>query len=161
MVDQDVIKVLVDSFYLVNIPYYHVYKRFLLDGYELEKGDGTPLYGFGNNDIPVRGTITLQVVFGTEPAQIGTMVKFYVVDIASLYNAIIGRLTLANLRAVTSTSHMKIKISTPYMVKEMKASPDTSRTCYNTALCIAQTTPKKPKEDKGKEKAVMTISHQM
>lgn len=121
---QDVVKILVDNSSSVHILYYLTFKMMLLDGYELQDEDRTPLYDFENNLIPIMGTVTLPVVFGIEPQQIGLMVKFYVVDKASSYNAMIDRPTLANLKAITSMSHMKMKFPTPSVVWEMKAFPE-------------------------------------
>lgn len=82
------------------------------------------------------------------------MVKFYVIDGASLYNAILGWPNLANLRAITSITHMKMKFLTPYGIGEVCADQEVSRVCYSTALNLAQTTSKK-KKDNGK--GIMTI----
>lgn len=49
----------------------------MLDGYEIEPCKESLLYGFGNNLVSIRGTISLPVVFGSEPCQVGSMIKFY------------------------------------------------------------------------------------
>jgi hypothetical protein len=40
------------------------------------------------------------------------MVKFLLIDRPSAYNAILGRTALNNLKAITSTPHLKIKFPT-------------------------------------------------
>lgn len=132
--NQNVVKILVDNGSSVNILYYHAYNRMFLDGYEIELCREPPLYGFGNNLVPIHGTINLPVVFGIEPCQVETIVKFYVINGASSYNAILGRPTLANLRVITSITHMKMKFPTPYKVGEVRDNQQTSRVCYSTAL---------------------------
>jgi hypothetical protein len=48
------------------------------------------------------------------------MVKFLLVDQPSAYNAIIGRASLNELKAVTSTPHLKMKFLTEEGVGEVK-----------------------------------------
>ena len=73
----------------------------------------TPLYGFAGTPVMPAGSIDLPLTAGTSPCQITLMVTFLVVQCPSTYNAIIGRPTLNNLRAVTSTYHLKVKFPTP------------------------------------------------
>jgi len=48
------------------------------------------------------------------------MVKFLLIDQPSAYNAILGRTALNNLKAITSTSHLKMKFPTLQGVGEVK-----------------------------------------
>lgn len=66
------------------------------------------------------GTITLFVLTGRTPFTAFVMVDFLVVKAPSLYNAILGKLTLNNLRAVTSTFYLKMKFPTPQGVGEIQ-----------------------------------------
>lgn len=70
------------------------------------------LYGFGNNAVPIHGYIDLPTSFGTAPQEVTALVRYHVLDIASPYNAIIGRPTLFLLGAIISTPHMKVKFLT-------------------------------------------------
>lgn len=54
------------------------------------------------------------------------MVKFYVVHVDSNYNAILGRITLLALRAITSIPHLKIKFLTEFGVEEVLGGQDMS-----------------------------------
>ena len=60
-----------------------------------------PLVGFGGTRVLPLGAITLSVVVGDYPQQIGKHVTFLVVDYSSAYNAILGRPTLNSWKAVT------------------------------------------------------------
>ena len=73
----------------------------------------TLLYGFAGTPVMPAGSIDLPITIGTSPCQITLMVTFLIVQCPSTYNAIIGRPTLNNLRAVTSTYHLKVKFPTP------------------------------------------------
>jgi hypothetical protein len=66
------------------------------------------------------------------------------------YNAIIGRTALNDLKAVTSTPHLGMKLLTEEGVKVVKGDQKEARRCYNLSL---KSTPKqrnlgeKAKED--------------
>ena len=56
---------------------------------------------------------------GFYPQHITMEVNFLVVDCSSLYNAIVGRLTLNNWRAATSTYHLSVKFLMGYVIGEV------------------------------------------
>ena len=80
------------------------------------------------------GTITLPVVVGSCPQQITKKVNFLVVDCSSSYNAIIGRPTLNNWKAVTSTYHLSVKFPTEYGVGQVQGVQLATRECYLAML---------------------------
>ncbi|KAK1382820.1 hypothetical protein POM88_020555 [Heracleum sosnowskyi] len=133
-----------------------------IDDQDVRKGEKKaedtrgPLYGFGNHDVPIQGTIDLPTTFGTAPQEVTALVKYYIIDIASSYNVIIGRPTLFFLGAIISTPHMKVKFPTGWGTGELKSDSEASRLCYTASLCLAQTNPRKRKyyeEPKGKGSA--------
>jgi len=71
-----------------------------------------PLVGFAGEQVLPVGSIELPVTAGDYPTTKTIMVKFLLIDRPSAYNAIIGRTTLNDLKAITSTSHLKIKFPT-------------------------------------------------
>ena len=77
------------------------------------------LVGFRGMKVQPVCTITLSVVVEAYPKQITKEVNFLVVDCSSSYNAIIGRPTLNNWKAVTSTYHLSIKFPTEYRVGQV------------------------------------------
>jgi hypothetical protein len=62
------------------------------------------------------------------------MVKFLLVDRPSAYNATIGRITLNELKVVTSTPHLCMKFPTAKGVKVVKGDQVVARQRYNTTL---------------------------
>ena len=82
------------------------------------------------------GTITLLVVVGAYPQQVTRNVNFLVVDCSSSYNAIIGRPTLNNWKAVTSTYHLLVKFPTKYRVGEVQGDQLAARECYLAMLAM-------------------------
>ena len=80
------------------------------------------------------GTIPLPVVVGSCLQQITKKVNFLVVDCSSSYNAIIGRPTLKNWKAVTSTYHLSVKFPTEYGVGQVQGVQLAARECYLAML---------------------------
>ncbi|KAK3026486.1 hypothetical protein RJ639_041783 [Escallonia herrerae] len=58
------------------------------------------------------------------------MLDFVVVRVPSAYNAILGRTSLNQLKAVVSTYHMKMKFPTEHGIGEVKGDQVVARQCY-------------------------------
>jgi hypothetical protein len=58
------------------------------------------------------GSIELPLTARAILKQVTIMVKFLLIDRPSIYNAIIKRMVLNQLRAITSTPHLKMKFPT-------------------------------------------------
>nr|XP_017256340.1 PREDICTED: uncharacterized protein LOC108225896 [Daucus carota subsp. sativus] len=145
---QDVRKVLVDNGSSADIIFRHTLRRMILGGQVEERSVEDfrgPLYGFGNNAVPIQRTIDLPTTFGTCPKEVTALVKYHIVDIASSYNVIIGRPTLFYLGANISTPHMKVKFPTANGSGELVSDHWASRSCYAASISLAQTKPKKRK----------------
>lgn len=140
--NHDVKKTLVDNGSSVDVLFAHTLDRMQLGSLRLETSKEQSLYGFGHNVVPIQGIIHLPVIFGTEPRKVRHMVKFYVINIPSSYNAILGRLSLTKLRAITSTPHLKVKFSTPKGVGELKAESGMAETCYGAEVALGETSRK-------------------
>ena len=82
------------------------------------------------------GTITLPVVVGTYPQQIAKEVNFLIVDCSSSYNAIIGRPTLNNWKAMTSTYHLYVKFPIKYGVRLVQGDQLAAKECYLAMLVM-------------------------
>ena len=64
---------------------------------------------FSNNFVETERMITLPVTIGKELFYFTRMINFLLINCSSVYNAIIGRLTLDNMKAFTSTYHLMKK----------------------------------------------------
>ncbi|GJY58425.1 reverse transcriptase domain-containing protein [Tanacetum coccineum] len=73
----------------------------------------TELVGFSGEQLQPIGKIKLEVLLGNEGLSRRTMMKFTVVEASSLYNIILGRTGIRELRAVSSTTHAMMKFLTP------------------------------------------------
>ena len=80
------------------------------------------------------GAVTLPVTVGDYPQQIMKDVTFQVVDCSSVYNTILGHLTLNSWKAITSTYHLIIKFPTEYGVGEVKGDQVAVCECYIAML---------------------------
>lgn len=91
-----------------------------LGGEQLEPCHEAPLYGFGNQPVPIEGTITLNNLLRKAPYTVVKEAKFYVVRVDSPYNGILGRPALSLFQAVSSIPHLKLKFPTKHGVGEMR-----------------------------------------
>ena len=103
----DVKRVLVDQGSGVKIIYPDLYKGLNLKPKDLEKYD-MPLISFNGRMIVPRKMIRLPVQAGDEEVQ----VSFIVVEAYSPYTAILARLWLHAMGAISSTLHLKVKYPT-------------------------------------------------
>lgn len=81
-----------------------------LSGYHL-KPSSVVLEGFTTHKILVKGTIKLWVTLGTNDKVRTKEIKFYVVDLESPYNAILGMPYHATFDIVVSMSHQRAKFN--------------------------------------------------
>lgn len=123
-------KMLIDNGSSVDILYQSAYTRMDLGDRKMGDAKDIPLYGFTDNEVKVIGVIDLPVLFGSPPCQSWKMVKFHVVNAISSYNAILGRTTLTDVKAITSIPHLNIKFPTEFGVGEVCGDQRTSRQCY-------------------------------
>nr|GEU92002.1 reverse transcriptase domain-containing protein [Tanacetum cinerariifolium] len=73
----------------------------------------TELVGFSGEQLIPIGKVELKVTFGGGGLSLTVMLKFTVVRASSLYNIILGRTGMSELRAVSSTVHAMVKFPTP------------------------------------------------
>jgi hypothetical protein len=93
-----------------------------------------PLVGFAGEQVQPIDSIELPVTVGDYPTTKIIMVKFLLIDRPSAYNAILGRTALNDLKAITSTSHLKTKFPTERGVGEVRGEQGMARQCYNVTI---------------------------
>ncbi|KAK1383957.1 hypothetical protein POM88_021692 [Heracleum sosnowskyi] len=128
--DNEVKRILIDNGSSVNIIFKHIVDRMQLGSVKMNDCREDPLYDFGNNLVPIQGTLYLPVLFGTYPNQVTNIVKFYVINTPSSYNVILGRPALTKLQAITSTPHLKFKFPTPSGIGEVRGDYEMASRCY-------------------------------
>ncbi|KAK1363125.1 hypothetical protein POM88_038686 [Heracleum sosnowskyi] len=93
-------KVLVDGGSSLNILYHRTYNKMNLGGEQLDPCHEAPLYGFGNQPVPIE---------------------------ESPYNAILGRPALTSFQEVSLIPHLKLKFPTEHGIGEMRGDQKTIR----------------------------------
>ncbi|GKV37451.1 hypothetical protein SLEP1_g45482 [Rubroshorea leprosula] len=127
--NHNVNKVFIDTGSSPDILYWSCFQKMQLNPSSLQKYEG-PIYGFDNQHVPVQGVITLPIYVGLEPRFRMASVNFLVVKMESAFNAILGRATLCELKAVISQPHLYMKFPTPQRVGVLKGNQKMARACY-------------------------------
>lgn len=122
-------RVLVDGGSSANVLSLSVFNAMRL-GWERLRSRLNPLVGFGGHEVYPEGSIELSVTFGDGMTCVTAMVNFLVVDDKSIYNAVLGRPTLHQMRAVPSTYYQVMKFPTPGGVGVIRGEQLISRECY-------------------------------
>ncbi|VFQ72353.1 unnamed protein product [Cuscuta campestris] len=113
----DVARVLVDTGSSVNILYLETFQKLRLCRTQLEPLK-TPLSGFTWDTVEVEGSIVLPVELGSGEKTVWKKMRFIVVDIKCVHNAILGRPGINRVGAVISMPHLCMKFHTPGGVGE-------------------------------------------
>ncbi|GAU48692.1 hypothetical protein TSUD_186850 [Trifolium subterraneum] len=111
---------------------------------------GSDLQGFNGSTTKPWGYVDLIVTFCENKAMKSVKVKFLVIDCPSLHNYTNGRPTLAELFAVSSTIHLKLKYYTKDgQVATINGDIEAARRCFEAASknLNSVVTPKKKKEE--------------
>ncbi|GKU96922.1 hypothetical protein SLEP1_g10102 [Rubroshorea leprosula] len=127
--NHNVNKVFIDTGSSSDILYWSCFQKMQLNPSSLQKYEG-PIYGFDNQPVPVEGVITLPIYVGSEPRFRMALVSFLVVKMESAFNAILGRATLCELKAVISQPYLCMKFPMPQGVGVLKGNQKMARACY-------------------------------
>jgi hypothetical protein len=156
MANFDVHRILVDEGSSCDIMYSSLFQVLQLDQPHLSPYLGSDLQGFNGSTSKPWGYVDLLVRFGQGEASKQVRVKFLVVDCSSLYQCIIGRTTLAELVAVPSTVHLKMKYYTSSgKVATIYGDIEAARRCFEAASKGSAAVNNKPsrKEKSGTSKS--------
>ncbi|RWW67831.1 hypothetical protein BHE74_00024676 [Ensete ventricosum] len=133
-------RVMIDTRSSTDILYFDAFQKLGLTDKDLVTLTST-LTGFTGDFVSPVGATAIIVTFGEEPRSKTLMVSFMVVKLPSAYNAIIGRPTLNQLKAVVSTYHRLLKFPTRAEVGKVRSDQRDSRQCYLATTTLS----KKPK----------------
>ncbi|XP_058726740.1 uncharacterized protein LOC131598126 [Vicia villosa] len=159
MANFDVRRILVDQGSSVDIMYSQLFKTLQLDDSHLTSYVGSDLQGFNGTVTKPRGFVELIVSIGLAETARAVKVQFLVIDCPSIYQCILGRPTLAELIAVPSIVHLKLKYYTAKgQVATLNGDIEAARRCFEASAkglssikaaqdkttCIAGPEPNKP-----------------
>ena len=102
-------RVLVDQGSSADVMFWSMFNKLQLSPDLLRPYTGC-LYGFGENEVEVRGYLELRTTFTDGTTSRVESIRYLVVNANSAYNILLGRPALNRLRAVSSTRHMKMKL---------------------------------------------------
>ena len=125
----DVRWVLVDQGSAIEIMYPDLYKGLNMKPEDLTAYE-SPLVSFEEKTVIPKGQIRLPIQTNSEIVE----VNFIVVDSYSPYTAIVARLWLHALGAVSSTLHRKVKYPSESLVKEILGNQSMARQCMVAAI---------------------------
>ncbi|XP_059431557.1 uncharacterized protein LOC132165069 [Corylus avellana] len=131
--NHNVHRILVDNGSSANILYWSAFRKLNL-GQEKIIPTSCPLMGFTGEQVQLVRSIELLITAGSYPRQVKVMIYFLLVNQPSAYNGIIERMALNELRAITSTLHLKMKFSTDHRVREVRGDQRAARQCYNISM---------------------------
>ncbi|VFQ83083.1 unnamed protein product [Cuscuta campestris] len=94
----------------------------------------TPLSGFTRASIEAEGQITLPVTLGLGNKTVTKQMRFVVVDIKCVHNAILGRHGINQVRVIISMAHLCMKFYTPNGIGEERGDQKNARSCYLEAV---------------------------
>ncbi|VFQ80482.1 unnamed protein product [Cuscuta campestris] len=129
----DVARVLVDTGISVNILYLETFQKLRLCRTQLEPLKN-PLSGFTGDTVEAEGYIVLPVELRSGEKTVWKRMRFIVVDIKCVHNAILGRPGINKVGAVISMPHLCMKFHTPDGVGEVKGDQRNARECYAWAV---------------------------
>ncbi|XP_068486988.1 uncharacterized protein [Phaseolus vulgaris] len=127
-------RVLVDQGSSVDVMFWTIFNKPQLSPDMLRPYDGC-LYGFVGDQVEVCGHLELRTTFTDGTASRTENIRYLVVNASSAYNMMLGRPTLNRLGAVSSTRHMKIKLSDLVgNVITIKSDQKEVKRCYENIL---------------------------
>ncbi|VFQ95489.1 unnamed protein product [Cuscuta campestris] len=129
----DVSRVLVDTGSSVNVLYLDAFEKLKLCRTRLEPLK-TPLSRFTGDSIEAEGSILLTCELGTGEQVILKQMRFVVVNIKCVHNAILGRPGINKVRGVISMAHLCMKFYTPGGIGQVRGDQKKARHCYLEAV---------------------------
>ncbi|KAL0404155.1 UNVERIFIED_CONTAM: hypothetical protein Sradi_2056300 [Sesamum radiatum] len=93
LANYEIERVFINSGSSADIPFGEAHDQMQLGDVPLEIVD-TSWYGFAGEVVHPRGMISLPLTLGASPLRKTCVLKFLVVDVPSVYNVILGHLTL-------------------------------------------------------------------
>jgi len=127
-------RVLVDQGSSADVMFWSTFNKLRLSPDLLSPYTGC-LYGFGDNQVEVRGYLELRTTLTDGEASRTESIRYLVVNAHSAYNILLGRPALNRLNAVSSTRHMKMKLpDLSGKVIVVKSDQEEARKCYENSL---------------------------
>lgn len=126
----DVKRILIDQGSSAEVMYYDLFKKLDLPESALQPSE-VPLIGFNGAPVWPLSRIFLPIVVGSKTLS----VEFIVVNVSSLYNAILGRTWLHGMQVIASTYHQVVRfIGANGRQEDLRGDQVASKKCYVSAV---------------------------
>ncbi|XP_026440718.1 uncharacterized protein LOC113339700 [Papaver somniferum] len=142
-------RILVDSGTSVEVLFYDTFKRMELSD-DILVPSTYRIYGFNGTVTIPKGEVTLRVSEGG--GYLDTLTTFCVVDVASPYEAIIGRPWIARIKGVASAYHQRLRCPTYKGIAEVVGDSQASRKCMQVDAQINEERQARQRREKNKAK---------
>ncbi|XP_025607961.1 uncharacterized protein [Arachis hypogaea] len=130
-------RTLVDQGSSADILFKPAFDKLGLDKKKLRAYPDT-LYGLRDTPIKPLGFIPLHITFGKGMKSKTLSIDFIVIDVGSVYNPLIGKITLNRLGAVVSNSHLCMKFPIPEGIATIRGDQKLAKKCYNESLNLRE-----------------------
>ncbi|VFQ98008.1 unnamed protein product [Cuscuta campestris] len=117
----------------VNVLYLDAFEKLKLCRTRLEPLK-TPLSRFTGDSVEAEGSILLTCELGTGDEVVQKQMRFVVVNIKCVHNAILGRPGINKVRGVISMAHLCMKFYTPGGIGQVRGDQKKARSCYLEAV---------------------------
>ncbi|XP_074277702.1 uncharacterized protein LOC141601328 [Silene latifolia] len=125
----EVKKILIDTGNSVNLIMLETLKGMRFSEKDLAK-KAVPMVGFSRETKHSLGEIVIPSYAG----RVNKQVRYLVIDRPSIYNVILGRPWIHEIKAIPSTYHQCLMFPTPSGVKEIRGDLEEAKDCYKVAL---------------------------
>ncbi|XP_026428889.1 uncharacterized protein LOC113324813 [Papaver somniferum] len=142
-------RILVDSGSSVEVLFYDTFRRMELSD-DILVTLTYRIYGFNGIVTIPKGEVTLRVSDGG--GYLDTLTTFCVVDVASPYEAIIGRPWIAGIKGVASAYHQRMRFPTYKGIEEVVGDPKEAMQCMQVDIQINEERRARQRRDKNKAK---------
>ncbi|VFR00820.1 unnamed protein product [Cuscuta campestris] len=117
----------------VNVLYLDAFEKLKLFRTRLEPLK-TPLSGFTGDSVEAEGSILLTCELGTGDMVVQEQMRFVVVNIKCVHNAILGWPGINKVRGIISMAHLCMKFHTPGGIGQVRGDQKKARSCYLEAV---------------------------
>ena len=123
-------RMLVDNGSSIDILYYQAFQKMGLKNNNVRPSPN-PIYCFTRDSVTPMRVFTFPMTVGEYLRQSCVMVDFLVIDQLLTFNAVLGRPSLRELKAITSIYYILMKFRTPNGIGKVRGNQKEAKRCYN------------------------------
>ncbi|CAL9018622.1 unnamed protein product, partial [Prunus brigantina] len=129
----DVGRILVDTGSSVSVMFAEAFNELQVPSHLLDRSI-TPLVSFSGEVVQPIGSIHLPISIGAAPQRRTITTPFLIIDCPTVYNVILGRPAMAQMKVFISAHMLLLKFPTPYGTGTVRGDQLGARSCYASAV---------------------------